>query len=498
MLLLLLLLRLGLGGAELLEKVSDGAHLAAALHGLAEGVHDVGEVGPDGEAVDEALAHELHGELDPRGGPALVHLVGDARVNVLGLDQLCADEEDDGDDVELAVLLLVHGQQGHPVDHVPGQLLALVPERAEEGDEDLEPEEVVALGHLLKEDGLGELERRRLLLARIDLLGDLGDLADQGRDLVVRAEDSHGHLAPGTSLLGHVRDRRLNRRDQPSVHCDCLARVQDHRRLAAGRELPWGALERLVHQELLGAEPLAAWAQDLWQGARVAAAGVHRVHEGLALLLGLAPRSEVWAQRLLDVPDGGLGSSLLDEHAPELQVVCGTGLHRLLHQGHLGIGLLEQRVEVVRDGQAQGLLARDHGQGAGQVRHHELGCLAHLRVAGLHGEVLHDELLGADACDGHGPLHHRLDDLPDRPVHGHGHDGLELRALHEERQLRVRRHIRRQVRDQRGLVRRSRGPRRGASLGALLRPSGSGCRPFTPRSRCGPGACRRQRRRRPA
>mmetsp|Transcript_31855 Transcript_31855/g.101476 ORF Transcript_31855/g.101476 Transcript_31855/m.101476 type:complete len:381 (-) Transcript_31855:327-1469(-) len=161
----------------------------------------------------------------------------------------------------------------------------------------------------------------------------------------------------------------------------------------------------------------------------------------------LAPHVVRRREGLVDVAHGLLGGSLLDEGAAELEVVGGDHLDGLLQNlGLHGAGLLlQQLAQLVGQAHAQRLLARHHGQGPDEAAHHQVRGAAHSVLVGLHRKVLEDELARGHARDGHAPLHHGGDDLPDGAVHGHGHEALELQPLRHNPKGRVDLDVRLQI-----------------------------------------------------
>ena len=174
------------------------------------------------------------------------------------------------------------------------------------------------------------------------------------------------------------------------------------------------------------------WPERLGERAGESALQVRRVEEGLTggtvLLAVLLPRQHGGREGLVDVADGALGGCLLDERAPELEVIHDCLLKRLVQRPGIRWGrhasLLQQRAQLRGDGRLEGLAAGDEREGTREGGYHEVRSLAESRGVGLDGEILQHQLARRHARDGDGTLDNRGDNLAHR---GGERDGEEPR-----------------------------------------------------------------------
>ncbi len=130
-------------------------------------------------------------------------------------------------------------------------------------------------------------------------------------------------------------------------------------------------------------------------------------------------------EHLLDLGDRTLLCRLLDDRGSEVQIGVDAHDDDALRQT-LG-EVVGEVTEIVGEVGAQGFLGRDQRQAAGGRLHHVDGRGPQLGLVGLGREVLVDHLPGRDGGDGHGSVHHGLDNVLQSSGERRAHDVVEAR-----------------------------------------------------------------------
>lgn len=85
-------------------------------------------------------------------------------------------------------------------------------------------------------------------------------------------------------------------------------------------------------------------------------------------------------------------------------------------------------LQIGGDAHEQRLPAGDHGHSGGEVSHHVVGSHAHVRLLGIQGEVLPDDLLAGGHGDLDGPVNHGVHQLLYGTLNSRSHALLQLRV----------------------------------------------------------------------